>query len=85
MGVGGGLYPGGLISGIIHSLADGWALKPGGVIVGFLVSEIFRAIRPDQFNFREHGFFSNFEGSVGRKKKENKKKSPIFCIGFDYQ
>ena len=41
-------------------------------------------IRPDQFNFREHGFFSKFEGSVGRKKKENKKKSPIFCIGFDY-
>ena len=42
-------------------------------------------VGPDQFNFREHGFFSNFEGSVGQKKKENKKKSPIFCVGFDYQ
>ena len=30
-------------------------------------------------------FFSKFEGSVGREKKENKKKSPIFCVGFDYQ
>ena len=45
----------------------------------------FIIFRPDQFNVREHGFFSKFEGSVGRKKKENKKKSPIFCIGFDYQ
>ena len=43
------------------------------------------SIRPDQFNFWEHRFFSKFEGSVGQKKKENKKKSPIFCIGFDYQ
>ena len=34
---------------------------------------------------REHGFFSKFEGSVGGKKEENKKKSPIFCVGFDYQ
>ena len=60
----------GLISGIIYSLADGWALKPGGGFkVGFLVSEIFRAIRPDQFNFREHGFFSKFEGSVGKRGK----------------
>ena len=25
--------------------------------------------RPDQFNFREHRFFSKFEGSVGREKK----------------
>ena len=30
-------------------------------------------------------FFSKFEGSVGRKKRKIKKKSPIFCIGFDYQ
>ena len=41
--------------------------------------------RPDQFNFREHGFFSTFEESIGREKKENKKKSPIFCVGFEYQ
>ena len=26
----GALYQGGLISGIVHLLADGWALKPGG-------------------------------------------------------
>ena len=44
------------------------------------------AIRSDQLDFREHGFFSKFEGSVGRsEKEENKKKSPIFCVGFDYQ
>ena len=30
--------------------------------------------------------FQNLKGgSVGRKKKENKKKSPIFCVGFDYR
>ena len=40
--------------------------------MGFLISEIFRAIRPDQFNFREHGFFSKFEGSVGRSEKKGK-------------
>ena len=37
---GGGLYPGGLISGIIYSFENGWAyirggLKPGGLKVGF--------------------------------------------------
>ena len=35
-------------------------------------------IRPDQLNFRERGFFSTFEGSVGREKKENKKKIANF-------
>ena len=44
-----------------------------------------RNVRPDQFKFWEHRFFLKFEGSVGQKKKENKKNSPIFCIGFDYQ
>ena len=39
-GRGGGLYPGGLISGIIYSFENGWAyigevLKPGGLKVGF--------------------------------------------------
>ena len=39
-GGGRGLYPGGLISRIIYSLANGWAyiregLKPGGFKVGF--------------------------------------------------
>ena len=38
---GGGLYPGGLISRIIYSLANGWAyirggLKPGGLKSGIL-------------------------------------------------
>ena len=33
---GGGLYLGGLISGIIYSLADGWAyIRGGGFKVGF--------------------------------------------------
>ena len=51
----------------------------------YLLSKVpaFLNIRPDQFNFQEHGFFPKFEGSV--RKKETKKKSPIFCIGFDYQ
>ena len=31
-------------------------------------------------------FFQNLKGrSVGREKKENKKKSPIFCVGFGYR
>ena len=30
-------------------------------------------------------FFKKSEGSVDWKKKENKKKSPIFCVDFDYQ
>ena len=34
--------------------------------------------RPDQLNFREHEFFSKFEGSVGQKKKENKKNNSQF-------
>ena len=59
---------------IIYRERRGWGKL---LIKGFLV-------RPDQFNFRVHGFFSKFEGSVGRKKSENKKKSPIFCIGFNY-
>ena len=39
-------------------------------------------VRPDQFNFREHGFFSKFEGSVGLEKKENKKKSQCFALAL---
>ena len=39
-------------------------------------------LRPDQFNFREHGFFSKFEGSVGRKKKENKKNPQFFALAL---
>ena len=38
------------------------------------------SLRPNQFNFREHGFFSKFVGSVGRKKKKNKKKNPQFFV-----
>ena len=30
-------------------------------------------------------FFQNLKCQSVGKKKENKKKSPIFCIGFDYQ
>ena len=59
-------------------MVDKW-----GTFLHIIIQTI--CIRPDQFNFREHGFFSKFEGLVGRKKKENKKKSPIFCVGFDYQ
>ena len=40
------------------------------------------ALRPDQFNFQEHGFFSKFKGSVGRKKKENKKNSQFFALAL---
>ena len=29
-------------------------------------------VRPDQFDFREHGCFSKFEGSVGQKKRKIK-------------
>ena len=30
-------------------------------------------LRPDQFNFREHGFFQNLKGqSVGKKGKQKK-------------
>ena len=32
---GGGLYPGGLISGIIYSFQNGWAYIQGGLKVGF--------------------------------------------------
>ena len=39
-------------------------------------------IRPDQFNFWEHGFFSKFEGSVSRKKKENKKNLQFFVLAL---
>ena len=42
------------------SQAMGWA-------VGHLLAKPI--IRPDQFNFWEHRFFSKFEGSVSRKKK----------------
>ena len=41
------------------------------------------SIRPDQFNFREHQFFSKFEGSVGRKKKENKKNPKFFALALN--
>ena len=39
-------------------------------------------LRPDQFNFRKHGFFSKFAGSVGRKKKENKKNAQFFALAL---
>ena len=39
-------------------------------------------IRPDQFNFQEHRFFSKFEGSVGWKKKENKKNPQFFALAL---
>ena len=37
-------------------------------------------LRPHQFYLREHGFFSKFEGSVGWKKKENKKIPQFFAL-----
>ena len=30
-------------------------------------------------------YFQNLKGRLVGKKKENKKKSPIFCADFDYQ
>ena len=42
-------------------------------------------LRPDQFDFREHGFFSKFEGPVSRKKRKIKKNPQFFCVGFEYQ
>ena len=44
----------------------------------FLV--VFSKVRLDQFNFREHGVFSKFEWSIGRKKSENKKSSYFFLL-----
>ena len=38
---GGGLHPGGLISGIIYSLANGWDYIRGGFKVGLYVVEKF--------------------------------------------
>ena len=39
-------------------------------------------IRPDQFNFWEHGFFSKLEGSVGRKKRKIKKNPQFFALAL---
>ena len=38
-------------------------------------------IRPDQFNLREHRFFSKFEGSVSWKKRKIKK-SLFFALAL---
>ena len=40
------------------------------------------SLRPDQFNFREHGFFSKFEMSVGRKKRKIKKIPQFFALAL---
>ena len=44
---------------------------------------LYLNVRPDQFNFREHGFFfQNLKGQSVGKKRKIKKKSAIFCVGF---
>ena len=49
---------------------------------GHIFTVIQRKVRPDQFDFWEHGFFSKFEGSVGRGKKENKKNLQFFALAL---
>ena len=50
-----------------------------------LISIGIITLRPHQYYLREHGFFSKFEGSVGRsvgKKKENKKIPQFFALAL---
>ena len=39
-------------------------------------------IRPDQLTFREQGYFSKFEGSVGQKKRKIKKNPQFFALAL---
>ena len=43
---------------------------------------LYQIIRPDQFDFWEHGFFSKFEGLVGQKKREIKKNPQFFALAL---